>query len=216
MKNLKLTLSYDGTDFYGFQPQKNLRTVGEELDRAITKINGIKTNITCSGRTDTGVHADGQVVSFLTQKTNLKEFNWICALNSFLPKDIRVLDAEFVDVDFSARRSAIFREYWYRIINAKSISALWFRYASHYFYETLDIGLLQEYANMLLGENDFTAFSSINDVSNSKKRYIRSVKFEKDGDLITFKIIGNAFLQHMIRIIIGTILELHKDKRDPK
>ncbi|HOV15126.1 MAG TPA: tRNA pseudouridine(38-40) synthase TruA [Spirochaetota bacterium] len=215
MKNIKLTLSYDGTDFYGFQIQKNLRTVASELIKAIEKINGVETNIICSGRTDTGVHADGQVVNFFTEKTNLTEYNWVCALNSYLPRDIRILDAEFVSEKFNARRSALFREYQYRIINAKTISALDFRYCSHYFYEKLDIELLQKYADYLLGENDFTSFCCAGDSSLSKCRFIHSVKFERFGDLVTFKIIGNAFLQHMIRIIIGTLLMLHKEKKEP-
>ena len=216
MKNIKLILSYDGTDFYGFQVQKNLRTVASELIQAISTINENPTNITCSGRTDTGVHAEGQVVNFHTEKENMNEFNWICALNGNLPRDVRIIDATFVPPEFNARRSSLFREYWYRIVNDKTISALWYRYASLYFYEKLDVNLLQEYANELLGENDFTSFCSAGDANISKSRNIRSISVSREDNIITFKIIGNAFLQHMIRIIMGTMLELHKNKKTPE
>ncbi|HPO49127.1 MAG TPA: tRNA pseudouridine(38-40) synthase TruA [Spirochaetota bacterium] len=216
MKNIKLVLSYDGTDFCGFQMQKNLRTVASELDKALSTINGKKINFTCSGRTDTGVHAEGQVINFYTEKENMSEFNWICALNSYLPRDIRVIDASFVPLEFNARRSTLFREYQYFIVNEKTISALWYRYASLYFYEELDIDLLQKYANNLLGENDFTSFCSVNDKNISKSRFIKKFEISKDKNIVKFRIIGNAFLQHMIRIIVGAMLELHKEKRPPE
>jgi tRNA pseudouridine38-40 synthase len=212
--NIKLTLSYDGTGFAGFQSQRNCRTVEDEIVKAVSKIINEDTTIYCAGRTDSGVHAEEQVVNFNTTKKNMKEDNYLRAINSILPKDIRIIKCEFVDQTFNARRSAIYREYWYNIIDSKTISALNYRYVSHFFYFKLDENLLQSYGNTLLGENDFTSFCAANDLSESKCRYIHSIKVERNNDLVTIKIIANAFLQHMIRIIVGTMLDLHK-KNEP-
>ena len=214
-KNIKLTLSYDGTDFTGFQFQTNSRTIEGELTKAISAINKTETTICCAGRTDSGVHAEGQVVNFFTTKNNMGERNWFMALNSMLPKDIRILKCEFMPIAFHARRSAIYREYWYNIVNNDSISALQQRYFSHFPFFKLNEQLLEEYGSILIGEHDFSAFCCANDASESKNRYIHSIKVERQDNIITIKIIANAFLQHMIRIIVGTMLKLHKEN-EPK
>lgn len=214
MVNVKLCLSYDGTDFVGFQSQKDQSTIEDELKKALYKITG-KIKIYYAGRTDAGVHAQMQVINFFTDRVNMNEFNWIMAFNSILPKTIRIQVCEFVDENFHARKSVKKREYWYYVINSPFISALQIRYASH-FPREMDVKLLQDYTNVFIGEHDFTSFCSTKDINHSKIRRIESFVIDKKNDMVIFKIIGNAFLQHMVRTMIGTILELHKKKISPK
>jgi tRNA pseudouridine38-40 synthase len=208
--NVKITLSYDGTDYFGFQSQAGGNTIADKLIKAIKKIEGEPPAITCAGRTDAGVHAEGQVVNFFTKRMRMDETNWLSGINSSLPDDIRVLKCEFVPETFSARNSAYYREYWYTIINAPVISALKNRYALHYRYP-VDIGLMNEYCAEILGEKNFTAFSASTDSSISKNRFVRSALVENAGGEIVFKIVANAFLHKMIRIIVGTFLRLQKE-----
>lgn len=214
--NIKLVISYEGTNYSGFQSQKKENTVANQLKKAIQIITDVEDmKIYCAGRTDAGVHALGQVINFFTEKTNLNEDNWIKALNSYLPKDIRILSCEFAAHGFNARKSAYSREYWYKLINSPVISALDYKFSGHYI-NPLNIELLNKYCSYLIGEHDFTSFCSSIDTSKTKYRYIHSVKIEKHGDMIIFKIIGNAFLHKMIRTIIGTLLKLHKEKKEPE
>lgn len=215
-KNIKLTLSYDGTNYNGSQSQKNQNTIEDSLKKAINKIikkDNVK--IYFSGRTDAGVHALGQVVNFFDNNKNMKTINWIYAINSLLPQDIRIVNAQFVNESFNARRSAKFREYHYTIANIPYISALDTRFSAHHSMP-LNVKLLQKYGKVLIGENDFSSFCASGDQSKSKIRYIRSFKVIKKDNYVIFKIIGNAFLQHMIRIIIGTFLRAHKFNIPPK
>lgn len=212
--NIKLTLSYDGTDYFGFKCQKDKKSIESELLKAISNITDERIKLICAGRTDAGVHANGQVVNFFTEKIRLKEDNWLNALNTFLPHDIRIHNVEFCDEKFNARRSAFFREYRYQIVNAPYISALINRFASLY-NKPLNIALLQEYANYLIGEHDFSSFSASSDENKTKTRFIHTLTVTKENDLVTIKIIGNAFLHKMVRNIVGTLLFLHKNNSEP-
>ena len=214
--NVKITLSYDGTDYCGFQLQTGVRTIEEELEKGLLKITKVPTKLNCAGRTDSGVHAEAQVINFFTSIKSMNENNWIQAFNSVLPKDIRINACEFQDNDFHARRSSIYREYWYNITNSSTISALLYRFSAQFYFFKLDENLLRLYGNEICGEHDFTSFCSANDVSLSKSRFIHSIKVERTGDQIVIKIIANAFLQHMIRIIVGTMLKLHKENKPPE
>ena len=205
-----MTLSYDGTAYSGFQSQLNLHTIEDEIKHALKKITGEKISPICAGRTDAGVHAEGQVVNFIYKWNGMKEKNWLKAVNSLLPDDIRVLKCEFVDPGFHARRSAIYREYWYTIINAQTVSALEKRYVLLHPFFRLDTSLMNEYGKILIGENDFTSFCSTRDSNKSKVRYMHSINVERENDRITIKIIANAFLHNMVRAIVGTMLLLHK------
>ncbi len=207
--NIKLTLSYDGTNYNGYQSQLNGNTIEDNLKNAITKIISKKIKLYCAGRTDAGVHAEGQVVNFTADKTRMNEENWLLALNAILPYDIRILKCEFVDKEFHARKSAFYREYWFNIINNITISALKNRYSVLY-NNPLKIDLLQEYCNVLIGKHDFTSFAALKDRSKSKIRNMHSIKVERENDLVIFKFIANSFLHKMIRNIIGTIIKLHR------
>jgi tRNA pseudouridine38-40 synthase len=214
--NVKLTLSYDGTCYAGFQSQDNASTVEDELKLAVKKILDEDVPLNCAGRTDAGVHAEGQVVNFFCSKKNMKEDNWLRAMNSLLPHDIRIMKCEFPGEDFHARRSAIYREYWYRIINSDIISALDQRFAVRYFHHALDTDLLNSYGKMLAGENDFSAFCSSHDTNLTKTRYVHGINVVRHEDLVTIRIIANAFLHNMVRVMVGTMLFLHKSNRPPE
>ncbi len=214
--NIKLTVSYDGTNYCGFQAQENaVETVGGHIKSAVKKITGEDIELICSGRTDKGVHALGQVVNFLTEQHNMNEYNWLRAINSILPKDIRVTHSEKVDLEFSARFSTEAREYRYHIINERFPDALRFRYAT-YCYFPLDVELLNEYCHYLEGTHDFTSFCSAQDASLSKVRQIYHLSASRSGDMVTFRIVGSAFLHNMVRIIVGTILELARRGLPPE
>jgi len=213
-RNIKLTLSYDGTNYYGFKTQLSKNTVESELQKVIYKITQDAVKIICAGRTDSGVHAQGQVINFFTDKLNLTESNWINACNTYLPYDIRILHCEFCDPYFNARKSAYFREYRYQLINSPYISALSNRFAAHY-KRPLNIELLQEYAKYLIGEHDFSSFCASSDENITKSRFIHTFTVKKENDFILFRIIGNAFLHKMIRNIIGTMIFLNKNNMEP-
>jgi tRNA pseudouridine38-40 synthase len=214
--NVKLTISYDGTGYCGFQTQGKETTIEDRIKLALKNILGEETVINCAGRTDAGVHAEGQVINFFSPKSNMSETNWFRAMNSLLPPDIRVMKCEFTSEDFHARRSAIYREYWYRMINSQTISALDKRYAAHFYRFHIDTGLMNSYGSILLGENDFTSFCSSNDTNRTKTRYMYSIGVVRDNDLVTIKIIANAFLHNMVRVIVGTMLFLHKSDSLPE
>lgn len=209
MVNVKLTLSYDGTDYHGFQEQENAVTVAGELTRAIRETTGENIKLICAGRTDSGVHAEGQVVNFLTSQERLKEYNWLKAINSKLPYDIRVSSCSFMPETFSSRFDATAREYWYHILNTAIPSALETRYTTHIYYP-LDIKRLNEYCSKLVGIHDFTSFCSTMDGSECKIREIYSLSVEKCGEMVIMKIKGSSFLHNMVRVIVGTLLDLHR------
>ena len=210
--NVKLTLSYDGSSYFGFQSQVHKNTIEDQLRHAvgiILKLKDEEVKLTTAGRTDTGVHAYAQVVNFMTNNRML-ETNWILALNSLLPSDIRIANCEFVDDKFSARRSAIYREYVYNIDNNMYVNALNNRYCTHYYKSKLDEKKLNEYCKYLIGEHDFTSFCASGDTNKTKTRCIFDAHFQMIRDnKYEFTIIGNAFLQHMVRIIVGTIIDLY-------
>ncbi len=210
MHNVKLIVSYDGTDYFGFQAQQSdVPTIAGELIQSISRIANHPVEIVCAGRTDKGVHAEGQVVNFMTSQPNLKEHNWVRALNSSLPLSIRVTHCEFVSESFSSRFDAVAREYWYSIINTRFPDAIQSRFATH-IREHLDTDKLNEYCAEFIGEHDFTAFCSSMDASRVKRRLIYSYKAERHGNLIILKIKGSGFLHNMVRILTGTLVGLHK------
>lgn len=214
--NIKLTLSYDGTNYSGFQSQKNENGIEDFLKKTICQIlKADKISVICAGRTDAGVHAEGQVVNFHATN-NMKETNWVLALNSLLPRDIRINNCEFVPDSFNSRRTAYAREYWYQIVNDKTISALYQRYYTHIYWGDLDTEKLNEYSKYLIGEYDFTSFCSSGDQNKTKIRRVERIDFTRNGNLVICKIIGNAFLQNMVRIMVGTILDLYKENRSPE
>ncbi len=217
--NYKLLIQYDGTDFHGWQVQPNQRTVQGELERVLSLLEDSEVNVAGSGRTDAGVHAEGQVANVKLNKT-FKPQKLRAAINGNLRSDTRVLKVEEVDEDFHARFSAKGKTYLYRVINSPVISPFWARFA-HHDTRPLDVAKMNEKARFFLGEHDWTAFSNAQSDSENKVRTIHSFDVESSWDkrseaqMIEFKISGNGFLRYMVRSIVGTMLEVGRGERDP-
>lgn len=208
MTKIKCTISYDGTNFSGYQIQPNKRTVQQEIERAIAKIHkGKQTRIYSSGRTDAGVHACGQVFHFETDLTIVPE-NWKKALNALLPDDIYVHKAVEVDTSFHARFSACAKEYRYLIQNTSEID-IFKRNYRYFTADLLDVEAMQEACKVFEGTHDFTAFSSARStVKGDKIRTLYEVTCNPQGEEIEFVLRGNGFLYHMVRIIVGVLLDV--------
>ena len=217
--NFKLTIQYDGTDFHGWQVQIGQRTVQGELTRVLALLEGGgEVHVQGSGRTDAGVHAEGQVANV---KIN-REFTpdkLRSAINGNLWRDIRILNVEKVPDDFNARFSAKGKTYVYRVVNAPIMSPFWARYAFHES-RPLDVTRMNEAARFFLGKHDWTAFSAANSDVESRVRTISEFFAESKWDsranatVIEFRITGDGFLRYMVRSIIGTILEVGRNEKD--
>ena len=216
--NYKLLIQYDGTEFHGWQVQENERTVQGELERVISLLEGSDVRVIGSGRTDAGVHAEGQVANVILNKPFTPD-RLRSAINGNLWRDIRIINVETAPDDFHARFSAKIKTYLYRIINAPVISPFWRRYALHE-WRPLNVARLNEAARLFLGEHDWTAFASAQSDGESKVRTITDAIFESRWDaraganLIEFRISANGFLRYMVRSIIGTLLEVGRGERD--
>lgn len=209
---IKLTLSYDGTNFSGWQIQKNERTVQLELERAIARLTGENVAVTGSGRTDAGVHALGQVASFETN-SNIPAENFAKALNTVLPADVKVLKSELEKDGFNARKSAKKKTYEYRVYKSSCVLPLLDRYAQRVD-ENLDLSAMKECASILVGEHDFKAFCATGSSVKTTVRTIYSLDVEENDGEITFTVCGNGFLYNMVRIIVGTLLRAGQGKID--
>lgn len=216
--NYKLLIQYDGTDFHGWQVQENDRTIQGELERVIGNLEGAEVKVVGSGRTDAGVHAEGQVANVFMNREFTPE-RLRNAINGNLWRDIRIMKAERAADEFHARFSAKKKTYVYRIINAPVMSPFWRRYA-HHESRPLDIGKMTAASRLLLGEHDWTAFSSARSDGESRVRTILDCSFETNWDsranatVIEFRIVGNGFLRYMVRSIVGTMLEVGRGEKD--
>lgn len=229
-RNIKLVLEYDGTDFVGSQLQKTGRTVQGELENAIARLTGLPNGERCkvnfAGRTDSGVHAGGQVANFrTTSRHSLETFRR--GLNALLPHDVAVLVAEEVDLEFHARFSAKERQYRYYVLNRPSRSPTLRRYAYHLI-EPLDVVAMQEAAQNLVGEHDFASFAgagwgvpsdSDEDSPGTVRRMLKAEWLVErrnfEPPLLVLELVANAFLPHMVRNIVGTLLLVGKSERTP-
>ena len=212
MRNIKLTIEYDGTNFSGWQIQKDKRTIEEELETALAKILKEEVKVIGSGRTDAGVHAMGQVANFKTDKT-IKPEELHAALNTMLPYDIVVLNVEDVDESFNARISAKAKHYRYVINNAKFPSALNANREYHYKY-FLDTEAMQLAANDLKGKHDFKAFMAAGSTVKDTEREIYDIQVARLGNRVIIDVVGNGFLYNMVRIIAGTLIDVGSGKLD--
>lgn len=222
MRNILLTISYDGTDFCGWQRQDDAATGGEaertvqgEIEKALEKIHKEKTSLYGSGRTDSGVHAVGQAANFYSPVDSMPAENYVRALNAFLPDDVRIMAAREVSEDFSARKSATSRVYRYFISFGDTTSADNMRFTWLVKNYTPNIERLNKYCECLRGELDCSSFAASGDDSVSNNRYIDDAKFfmQKDrwgNDLLVFQIEANAFLWKMVRTLTGTLVNLDK------
>ncbi len=203
MRNIKLTIQYDGTNYHGWQMQKNAPTVQETLSSAVSRVTGTKPQITGSSRTDAGVHAKKFICNFKTQSKVPCE-RLPLALNTYLPKDIVCLSAEDCDENFNARFSAKKKCYTYYIFNSKLPDAFLCDYSWHFPYK-IDIEKMKKAAKAFVGRHDFAGFSASGASVLTTVREIYSLDVEKDGYLIKITVTGNGFLYNMVRIIAGTL-----------
>src|SRR5262249_9190133 len=209
----KATVEYDGTDFTGFQWQHQTRTVQGELEAAIALRTGQTLRLTGAGRTDAGVHALGQVVSFGVE-TQIPLDRMALALNSALPPDLTVRHVEEVGPEFNARFSASSRLYAYLILNRRLPSALLRRYSA-FCSEPLELEAMQSGAQMLRGEQDFAAFTNELQDDQTTMREVMRCQVGRYRHLVLVRIEANAFLRGMVRSIVGTLLEVGTGKRSP-
>ena len=211
MRRIRATLSYDGTDFHGWQVQPGLATIQGTLEKTLGEIEGAPVQVAGSGRTDAGVHALAQVAAFsLANPIPLP--NLRMAMNRLLPRDIRVLDLADVALDFHPRYQAVAKTYEYRILRAEICSPFERRYVHHHAYP-LDEQRMIEFAPLLEGEHDFSVFAASDDrdeLGRSNVRRIFSSRLERVGDRLIYRVRGSGFLKHMVRNIIGVLLEAGK------
>ena len=213
-QNVLLKVSYDGTDFSGWQVQKKDGvllggTVQESLEEALFKLHKQPIKTVAAGRTDAKVHAREQAVNFFTNIRGISEKQFPIAINSFLPKTVRVMASRFVIPSFNARFSALYRTYRYFIICAEHCYPYHEKYCLH-LRRHPSIEALNSLCEVLLGEQDFSFFAYSRDVSVSKWRYIRSAHFFEEGRYLVFEITASSFLWRMVRSIVGTLLDYEK------
>lgn len=212
MRNLKLTIQYDGTKYCGWQKQPNSSGIQGTIEYAIYEITKEKVNITGSGRTDAGVHALGQVANFKTN-SSIPAARIPDALNAKLPKDISIIDCQEVSDNFHSRYSATGKIYRYLIYNKPYRSPLYKDTSYHVRYE-LDIEKMRSEAKLLLGTHDFKGFMSSGSSVKDTVRTIHNISIENSGDLIALEVEGNGFLYNMVRIIVGTLVDIGRGRID--
>jgi len=213
MRNLKLTLAYDGSEFCGWQVQPEAASIQGALASAIGRITGEKVLPQGSGRTDAGVHALAQVASFGTESPIPAE-NLLKALNDILPSSIRVLEAAEVATEFHARKSGRAKTYRYRIYRGAICPPFLARYVWHYPFP-LDEEAMRDAVGAVVGEHDFTSFAAVDpergrEKEGSKLRRIFSSAWEREGEELLYTVRGNGFLHHMVRNLVGTFILVGK------
>ena len=212
---LALGVEYDGSEYFGFQKQKSTnQTIQGLLETSVSKVANHKVRTFCSGRTDAGVHAFMQVIHFDTESIRSPS-EWLRGINSYLPSDIRVVWSKELDETFHARFSAKQRSYIYNILNNNVPSALWSD-RSLFVPQKLDIRSMKRASQYLIGEHDFTSFRGSGCQSKTPIRNIKNIEICKKDHFITVELSANAFLLHMVRIIIGTLLMVGKKEIQPK
>lgn len=211
-KRIALGIEYNGSMFNGYQMQSaGTRTVQDELEKALSKVADKPIRLTCAGRTDTGVHATGQVVHFDSAvPRELKA--WMLGGNTNLPRDISIHWVRQVSDDFSARFSAISRSYRYILFNRRVRSAVFQRNVSWSF-ERLDETMMHDAAQALLGEHDFSAFRSSQCQAKHANREMQAISVRREGDYVTLDLKANAFLHHMVRNIMGTLMVIGRGEQ---
>ncbi|NLG83457.1 MAG: tRNA pseudouridine(38-40) synthase TruA [Firmicutes bacterium] len=215
MRNIKLTLAYEGTAYLGFQRQKQGPTIQGTLEESLVHLTGERPRVIGAGRTDAGVHALGQVVNFHTS-SRIETGRFVPALNSLLPRDIAVLAAEEVPLAFHARRDAKRKTYTYRLWRP-SVRPVFERDRSYHFPRPLDLAAMEAAPRLLVGRHDFAVFGSSG--STEVKTTVRTVfaaGWQEEGPLLTFTITADGFLYRMVRNIVGTLLEIGLGKHPPE
>ncbi|MEI7027581.1 tRNA pseudouridine(38-40) synthase TruA [Paenibacillus sp. y28] len=222
MRNIRMVISYDGTAYYGFQSQPSGNTIQDKLEEAIKALTGEQVKIISSGRTDAGVHARAQVVNFFTASP-IPVKRWCVALNSRLPRDIVILDAIEISDDFHARKSAKRKTYRYTI-NCSQVPDVFLGHMHCYHPRRLDWEQMRSALTYLIGEHDFTSFCTVSSLKENNVRTVYSAtltfepsnlgEYEKLSGLIHIDITGSGFLHNMVRIIVGTLIQIGEGRRN--
>lgn len=207
--NFKLLIEYDGTEFHGWQSQRQERTVQDELEAALSQLaSQQKITVIGAGRTDAGVHARGQVAN-VRLDTPLPAEQLQPALNAHLPGDIRIQNVELVSEDFNARRDALKRQYSYSITTAQPVIGRQYVWPMQY---TLDRNLLRQCADFICGEHDFNGFAKANASVDSTVCQVEASRWELSESLLIYTIAANRFLHHMVRYLVGTMVEVARGR----
>lgn len=220
IKRIVLGVEYDGSPYQGWQTQPHGRTVQDVLETALKRFAKYDIQTVCAGRTDAGVHAVEQVVHFDTELER-EMYSWVNGVNSFLPSNIVVRWAKALTLDsenqafFHSRFSAFSRTYHYLLYNNPVRSSLWAGRAG-WFFRPLSLDLMQNAAQYLLGEQDFTVFRAAACQAKSPVKHMYEVKLRQQGDLIVFTLRANAFLHHMVRNIVGSLIFVGTERREPE
>ena len=217
LRRIRITLAYDGTEFHGWQVQPGLPTIQGVLEEIIGAMEGKPVHVAGSGRTDAGVHALAQVAAF-TIANPIPVPNLQRAANRLLPPAIRILDAVETEAGFHPRFDAVAKSYRYTLLRAPVCSPFQWRYAHHYPYP-LDEGAMIEAARIFEGEHDFTAFAASDDRDEEGKSRVRRIfrsELARAGDSLIYTVRGSGFLKHMVRNIVGTLIETGRGNRDAR
>lgn len=211
MRNIKLLIEYQGTNYAGWQIQQNLPTIQGTIQQKIKIITGEEVKLTASSRTDAGVHALGQVANFCTE-SRIPPYSMQMGLNALLPDDIVIKNAEEVPLDFDSRQNAKAKTYRYLLLNRSYPSAIYRNFSWHVF-QKLNIDSMRKAAGYLIGKKDFTSFRAAECDAPHSIREILSFSIEKKDDgFLEFEVKGTAFLRHMVRIMVGTLVAVGKGK----
>ena len=213
-KRIALGVRYDGSAYHGWQVQDDLPTIQFELERALSRVANHSVNVICAGRTDAGVHATAQVVHFDTDAER-ESHSWVFGANSNLPADIRVLWAKAIPLDFHARFSATARRYRYLLYNHKVKPGI-LRHFVGWYYRPLDEVGMQTAANYLQGEHDFSAFRGAGCQAKHPIRTLQEFQIYRQRRLLIFEVQANAFLLHMVRNMVGTLLAVGSGAQPPE
>ncbi len=212
---IALIVEYDGTNYHGFQFQKDRPTVQSELEQAILHLTGERTRVTAASRTDTGVHASGQVVSFRTG-SRLPLQNIVSGLNFYLPVAVAIKAAYRLRTDFHIQRTAISRQYDYHILNTPTRSPLGERF-SYLVPEPLNLTIMQKSCQSLIGEHDFSSFTSGTGIYiGNTMRTVYQADIRRHNNLVLFTIVANSFLTHQVRNTVGALIRVGLEKISPE
>lgn len=213
MRNLLMTIQYDGSDYHGWQVQSNALTVQEVFQNAVEKVFRSRLDIKGCSRTDSGVHANMYCVSLKTDM-NIDCLGALRAMNTALPQDIAVIDCREVPSDFHPRYSCKSKEYVYKIYNGSIRNPFLQKYTFHYRY-ALDAELMDREAQAFLGKHDFSGFCSARSDIEDTVRCVKNVSVKREGDMVLFTVEADGFLYNMVRIMVGTLLFVNEGKIKP-
>ncbi len=214
LRNIKLIIEYDGTNYAGWQRQNNAVAIQQKVEEAIKCVTGSFSEVIGSSRTDSGVHARGFVCNFYTE-SKIPSLSFKRALNNFLPEDIVIINSEDVENEFHSRYHSTGKKYVYTIVTGTERSAIGRNYV-YYFYRKLDIQKMQDGARYFLGTHDFSAFKKTGSSVKTSVRTIKDLQIKQKEKTIEFSIVGDGFLYNMVRIIVGTLLEVGVGRFTPE